>query len=156
MSHEELAAAARAIIESNMYMTLGTADEDGRPWVSPVYYAVARYTEFYWVSSPDARHSHNIAARPEISIVIFDSQAPLGAAQAVYVSAVAAPLTGVELEHGVDIYSHGSQGHGGRVWTLADVRPAGPYRLYRADIGEISILDRASSPDRRVPVRLDT
>jgi hypothetical protein len=155
MNHDELAAAARAIIESNMYMTLGTADMDGRPWVSPVYYAVARYAEFYWVSSPDARHSRNLAARPEISIVIFDSQAPLGAAQAVYMSALGTRLTGADLEKGVDFYSRASQAHGGRVWTVADVRPPAPYELYRADIGEFSILDRVSSPDRRVRVSLD-
>ena len=156
MNHDELAAAARAIIESNRYMTLATADEGGRPWVSPVYYAVARYAEFYWVSSPDARHSHNLAVRSEISIVIFDSQAPLGAAQAAYMSAVGTRLTGADLEQGVDIYSRASQAHGGRVWTLADVRPPAPYRLYRADVGEFSILDRVSSPDRRVRVSLET
>ena len=27
---------ARGIIESNRYMVLGTADEDGVPWVTPV------------------------------------------------------------------------------------------------------------------------
>ena len=31
--------AAMAIIDSNLYMTLGTADENGPPWVSPLYYA---------------------------------------------------------------------------------------------------------------------
>ncbi|MFL6008223.1 MAG: pyridoxamine 5'-phosphate oxidase family protein [Rubrobacteraceae bacterium] len=31
-------------------MTLGTADENGRPWVSPVYYALEGYVDFYWVS----------------------------------------------------------------------------------------------------------
>ncbi|MGH2983761.1 MAG: pyridoxamine 5'-phosphate oxidase family protein [Solirubrobacterales bacterium] len=36
---EELDAVARAIIDSNLYMTLGTADQSGRPWVSPVYFA---------------------------------------------------------------------------------------------------------------------
>src|SRR5215208_7285338 len=50
--HLELGAAARAIIDSNFYMTLGTADEEGRPWVSPVYYAAEGYAKFYWVSSP--------------------------------------------------------------------------------------------------------
>jgi hypothetical protein len=44
--HLELGAAARAIIDSNFYMTLGTADEEGRPWVSPVYYAAEGYAKF--------------------------------------------------------------------------------------------------------------
>jgi hypothetical protein len=70
-------------------MTLGTADGDGRPWVSPVYYAPEGYAEFYWVSSPKATHSRNIAARLEVSIVIFDSRTPIGSGQGVYVSACA-------------------------------------------------------------------
>lgn len=40
MSEErDFAAEGRAIIDANLYMTLGTADRAGRPWVSPVYYA---------------------------------------------------------------------------------------------------------------------
>jgi pyridoxamine 5'-phosphate oxidase-like protein len=35
--HLGLGTIARTIIDSNFYMTLGTADENGRPWVSPVY-----------------------------------------------------------------------------------------------------------------------
>jgi len=82
--HLELGAAARAIIDSNFYMTLGTADEEGRPWVSPVYYAAEGYAKFYWVSSPEATHSRNLAVRPEVSIVIFDSRTPVGSGQGVY------------------------------------------------------------------------
>jgi hypothetical protein len=76
--HLALGAAARAIIDSNFYMTLGTADEEGRPWVSPVYYAAEGYAKFYWVSSPEATHSRNLAVRPEVSVVIFDSRTPVG------------------------------------------------------------------------------
>ncbi len=85
----ELGAIARSIIDSNLYVTLGTADAEGRPWVSPVYYASAGYMEFFWASSPKATHSRNIAVRPEISMVIFDSQAAIHTGQAVYMSAVA-------------------------------------------------------------------
>jgi len=86
---EDLGAVARGIIDSNRYMVLGTADETGRPWVSPVYFAAAGYAEFYWVSSPEATHSRNVAARSQLSIVVFDSQVPIGTGQGVYMSAVA-------------------------------------------------------------------
>ena len=33
----DLGAMAKDIIGSNPYMTIATADEVGRPWVSPVY-----------------------------------------------------------------------------------------------------------------------
>ncbi len=116
-SQQGLGAIARSIIDSNFYMTLGTADQNGRPWASPVYYAPEGYAEFYWVSSPEATHSRNIAARPEVSIVIFDSRTPIGSGQGVYVSAVAQELTGADLERGIAIFSRRSESHGAGKWT---------------------------------------
>jgi Pyridoxamine 5'-phosphate oxidase len=145
-------AIARSIINGNLYMTLGTADGAGRPWASPVYYASAGYTEFYWVSSPEATHSRNIAARPQISIVVFDSHAPVGTGQGVYMSAVAEELAGVDVERGIDVFSRGSVAHGAREWGLQDVQGPAPYRLYRATASAHSILDPAAHPNRRTPV----
>lgn len=56
---EELETIARRVIDSNQFMTIGTADEEGVPWVSPVWYAPADYREFFWVSDPEARHSRH-------------------------------------------------------------------------------------------------
>jgi nitroimidazol reductase NimA-like FMN-containing flavoprotein (pyridoxamine 5'-phosphate oxidase superfamily) len=51
MSREEdPRAIARAIIGSGLYMVLGTADEAGNPWTSPVYYAYEGVARFLWVS----------------------------------------------------------------------------------------------------------
>lgn len=145
----ELEAIARAIIDSNLYMTLGTADEAGRPWASPVYYAPAGYTEFFWVSSPEARHSRNLAARPGVSIAIFDSRQPIGTGQGVYVSAFAVELKGEALDRGLAIYSRRSTEHGAREWTQEDVTPPSRHRLYRAVASELSVL---GPQDRRIPV----
>jgi nitroimidazol reductase NimA-like FMN-containing flavoprotein (pyridoxamine 5'-phosphate oxidase superfamily) len=155
-NEQDLGAVARAIIDANLYMALGTADETGQPWVSPVYYAAAGYTEFYWVSSPEARHSRNLTARPDVGIVVFDSQAPIGTGQGVYMSAVAEELTGAELERGVDVFSARSQVHGARAWKPEDVRPPALYRLYRATASEHSVLDPAGRPDQRTPVTVRT
>ena len=38
MSQEILDRRAAAVIEANKYMTLGTVDADGLPWVTPVYF----------------------------------------------------------------------------------------------------------------------
>ncbi|HWM22686.1 MAG TPA: pyridoxamine 5'-phosphate oxidase family protein, partial [Ilumatobacteraceae bacterium] len=62
----ELTAQARAILDANRYMTLATADESGVPWASPVWFASADYRAFFWVSAPGARHSRNLAARPQV------------------------------------------------------------------------------------------
>ena len=148
----DLGAIARTIIDSNMYMVIGTADESGQPWVSPVYYASAGYTEFFWVSSPDAKHSRNIARRPPVSIVIFNSQAPIGTGQGVYMSAVAEQLTGIDLDRAIEIYSRTSLGHGGHEWKPEDVQAPSLYRLHRATVSAHWILDPAGHPDHRTPV----
>jgi hypothetical protein len=149
----ELEAAARVIIDANRYLTLGTADRDGRPWVSPVYYAAAGYSEFFWVSSPEARHSRNIAERPEVSLVIFDSRAVIGTGQAVYATAVAEEVGNGDLDRGIEIFSTTSVAHGAREWTAADVRPPAHLRLYRVLVSEHFVLD-PDEGDQRVTVAL--
>ena len=150
--HEELGAIARAIIDSNRYLTVGTADENGVPWVSPVWYAPAEYRQFFWVSSPEARHSRNVATRPQVSIVIFDSQAPVGTGQGVYMSAVAEELTGDDVDRGIRIFSLRSEAQGAGVWTADDVRPPARHRLYRATASEQFVL---GPQDQRTPVSVE-
>jgi hypothetical protein len=149
---EDLNAVARAIVDDNRYMVLGTADASGKPWASPVYYAADGYRDFYWVSALERTHSRNVAARPEIAVVIFDSRVPIGEGQAVYMAAVGAELTGDELERGVEIFSRVSVSHGAKSWTLADVQPPATLRLFRARASEHWVLDPESRPDRRTPV----
>jgi nitroimidazol reductase NimA-like FMN-containing flavoprotein (pyridoxamine 5'-phosphate oxidase superfamily) len=146
---------ARGVIEANRYMVLGTADADGVPWVTPVWYAQAEYRRFIWVSSPDRRHSRNVAARPEVSIVIFDSRVPVGDARAVYMSARAQELSGAELERDVAFYDAASRAQGlARRWTLEEVVTPAPYRLYAATASRHWVLDPDSSPDDRAEVTL--
>jgi len=93
----ELVERAKLVVDSNRYLTLGTTEPDGRSRVSPVYFTHVGYRDFYWVSSPAARHSANIAARPDVAIVVFDSSVPAGAGQAVYIAARAAVVSDADL-----------------------------------------------------------
>ena len=146
---------ARGIIESNRYMVLGTAGEDGVPWVTPVWFAQADYRRFIWVSSPERRHSRNVRARPEVSIVIFDSQVAVGSARAVYMSGDAKELSGAELERDVALFDTASQAQGlTRRWALEDMLAPAPFRLYRATVSQHWVLDPDSSPDDRAGVAL--
>ena len=146
---------ARGVIESNRYMVLGTADEAGVPWVTPVWYAQSEYRRFIWVSSPDRRHSRNVRARPEVSIVIFDSQVPVGDARAVYMSARAEELSGAELERDVALFDAAGRAQGlTRRWVLEDMLAPSPYRLYRGTVSQHWVLDPDSSPDDRAEVTL--
>src|SRR6478609_7777625 len=76
-----------AIVRANAFMTLATADAAGRPWASPVWFATDDCLQFIWASKPHARHSTNLALRPEISIAIFDSGQPPGTGLGVYMTA---------------------------------------------------------------------
>jgi Pyridoxamine 5'-phosphate oxidase len=154
LEQSDLPAVARSIIDSSRYMVLASADEPGLPWASPVWYAPHDYRELFWVSSPEARHSRNLAVRPELGIVIFDSTAAIntGGEHAVYMSAVAEQLSGDDLDRGIDVFSRRSQAQGARAWTREDVLPPAPVRLYRATVSEHWMLDPGVSPDTRTPV----
>jgi len=146
---------ARGIVDEVRYLVLATADAEGRPWSTPVYFAHMGCREFYWVSSPDAVHSRNIAVRPEVGIAVFDSSVPIGTGQGVYMSAVAAELTGgPTAERALEIFSRRSLRHGGRVWTADDVRGDSGMRLYRAVAEGHSMLAKDGRPDHRVVVDL--
>ena len=142
---------ARTIIDSNLYMTLATADGAGQPWPTPVYFAPAGYREFVWVSSPAARHSQNIVVRPEVGIVVFDSRVPINGGQAVYVSAVAELVPDVDFDRCLEVFSRSSEDRGGSQWSSDEVGPGARLRLYRATASELWVLD---SHDRRIPVAL--
>jgi hypothetical protein len=131
-AREDPAAVARRIVGANRYLTLGTADADGTPWVSPVWYATEDGHELFWVSKPEARHSRNLAMRREVSIVVFDSTVAVGSAEALYLAGVAEELVGMELERGIAVFSRRSEEQGLRAWTRDDVRPPARHRLYRA------------------------
>jgi nitroimidazol reductase NimA-like FMN-containing flavoprotein (pyridoxamine 5'-phosphate oxidase superfamily) len=143
--------AARAVIDANRYMTLATADASGRPWASPVWFASIDHREFFWVSSPRTRHSQNIAVRPDIAIVMFDSHEVQGpaAGKAVYLSAVAEEVPEVDLDRGLAVFSEVSRRQGLSVWARHDVVPPARHRLYRATATEWFVL---TDTDERQPI----
>ena len=143
---------ARRLVAANRYMTLATGDSDGRPWASPVWYAPVGDAGFLWVSDPEARHSRNIAVRPEVAIVIFDSTVPEGGAEALYCDAVAEELSGSDLERAIAAFSRHSEAGGAPPWGLADVSPPARFRLYRASVTSRSVLGPG---DRRIPVTME-
>jgi hypothetical protein len=145
----ELVTSARAILDANLYMTLATADADGRPWVSPVYYASEDFTHFYWVSRPGSTHSRNLVERARASIVVFDSRQPVNTGQAVYIAAVAKQLHGDELQRGIEVFSRASVADGAGEFRPEDVGGESALRLYGATASEWWMLD---GHDQRVPV----
>jgi len=143
---------ARAIVDANSYMTLATADADGAPWASPVWFAHEQYETFFWMSQPGARHSRNIAARREIAIVIFESTVSPHQRNAVYVEAAAAIVPDAELADAVAIYTARAVERGLETLARAEVSGDAPWRLYRARASTVYVLE--DEHDRRVAVQL--
>jgi uncharacterized protein YhbP (UPF0306 family) len=138
------------ILDANSYMTLATADADGVPWASPVWFAHAD-GDLFWISYTHRRHSRNITVRPQVAIVVFDSTVESGDAQAVYMEATASLLEGDERNPGIDVFSRRSEAQGLGIFTLADVEADNGLRLYRARVTQRWVLgDR----DNRVPAPL--
>jgi|SRR6478672_3147337 len=142
-------AQAREILAANRYLVLATAGADGVPWVSPVWFASEDAATFLWASKPGTRHSRNIAARPEVAIVVFDSSVDPDRAAALFLSAVATELDGAERDEAVAVYSRASEAQGLPRFTTADVSGDGRWRLYRATATERSMLGPG---DERLPV----
>ena len=145
MSQETLDRRAAAVIEANKYMTVGTVDADGLPWVTPVYFTPDGHDDFYWASSPDALHSQNIAAAPDVTIAIFDSSVRIGGASAVYVRARAELVPGDELDQCAALYT--SRYPELRAYGVDELRPPAELRLYRARATAHWLLVRGGDPD---------
>jgi hypothetical protein len=128
----DLAAHARSLIGANLYLTLGTADAAGSPWAVPVCFSPAGDREFLWVSEVDARHSRNLAARPQVSLVIFDSTVPAYHGRAVYADGTAG-------EAGPEALA-AYNARGVAELTPQDVTGDSPYRLYRATATRMWVL----------------
>jgi hypothetical protein len=142
---------ARSIIDGVAYMVLATADADGQPWASPVWFAPDGYEDLYWMSSPGAQHSRNIAARADIGIVVFDSTVAPATRQALYIRAIATRVDDPDaIAHGVDVFTRVSVAQGLGELAIEEVTGEATFRLYHAHAREHWILE----PDHDVRVRV--
>jgi len=103
------AQSAAAIIKKIEYMTIASVTPDGRPWNSPVFCAYDDNLNFYWKSWVDNQHSKNIMATGRVFIVIYDSTAPEGTGEGVYIEARAEALEiEPDVKKGSDLTYHRS------------------------------------------------
>jgi uncharacterized protein YhbP (UPF0306 family) len=135
------------ILATNRYLVLGTADEAGQPWVTPVFFAPLDADRVCWVSSPDSRHSRNIARRAAIAITAFDSTVEVGQAEAAYFDAEAAAASPAETEAALQALN--ARLPVGKGLTGEDLQPDGPLLVYRAELRQQFVLVRGGDPDHR-------
>lgn len=133
-----------AVLVANRYLVLGTADADGAPWATPVFFAPLGDDHVCWVSSPHSRHSRNIAARSAIAITVFDSTVAVGSAEAAYFDAVAAPVPTQNTASALDALN--SRVPSGKELGPEDLEPIGPLVVYAAELQRRYVLVRGGSP----------
>jgi uncharacterized protein YhbP (UPF0306 family) len=132
------------LLLANRYLVLGTADADGRPWVTPVFFAVLEPDRVCWVSSPDSRHSRNIAARAALAITVFDSTIEVGRAEAAYFDADAAQLAADETDSA--LHALNSRLPPAHRLSRDDLPPSGPMVIYQATLRRRYVLVRGGDP----------
>lgn len=63
------------LLERNMVMRLATADPEGRPHVTPIWYVADRDAERVYFSTPeDTRKARDVAERPAVSLTVDEGQ----------------------------------------------------------------------------------
>jgi hypothetical protein len=94
--------------------------------------------------APGARHPANIAGRPAVGIVVFDSTAAVSGAAAVYVEAEAeevGPEDSAARAAALAVYNGRAQEQGIGSWSERDVSGAAQFRIYRARASRVYVLD---------------
>lgn len=136
---------ADRLLAGNRYLVLGTADAAGLPWVTPVFFAVLEPDRVCWVSSPDSRHSRNIAVRATLAISVFDSTVEVGRAEAAYFDADAVQLAADET--GAALHALNSRLPQSHVLSHDDLDPVGPMVIYQATLHRRYILIRGGDSE---------
>lgn len=140
------------LLAQHRYLVLGTADPSGSPWVTPLFFVADGPDTLFWVSSPDSRHSQNLTHRPVVAITLFDSDAPIGKAEALYLQATASLVDDAARPAAVVLLNSHLPPH--QHLDLADVGPGSNLRVYQASVHQHQVLIRGG--DHRFDNAVDT
>jgi Pyridoxamine 5'-phosphate oxidase len=143
---------ARTVLDGTCYAVLATADADGMPWATPVWFAHDDLDRIYWLSWPGSRHSQLIERRPEIALTVFDTNAVPNEGTAFYATAHARQCSGEQVDDGLRILNRRSLAQGLGEFTRERVTGGSRLRLYVAEIAEAWVLDQDADVDQRAPV----
>jgi uncharacterized protein YhbP (UPF0306 family) len=143
---------ARTILEETCFVVLATADADGNPWATPVWFAHDGLDRIYWLSWPGSRHSLLLEQRPEIALTVFDSTVVPYEGTAFYATARAGQCPDDHLDDALRVLNRRSLAQGIGEFTRERTTGAARLRLYVAEITEAWVLDQDADVDQRAPV----
>ncbi len=148
----DIRAHAEELLGTSSYVVLATADADGEPWATPVWFAPDGMDRLYWLSWPGSRHSLLIEQRPRVALTVFDSQAVPNQGAALYATAWAGRCPEEQLEESLRVVNGRAASQGLGTWTRERVSEPARLRLYVAELDELWVLDPDADVDQRAPV----
>ena len=143
---------ARAVLDGTCYAVLATADADGKPWATPVWFAHDELDRIFWLSWPGSRHSELLARRPDVALTVFDTRAVPNEGTAFYATARAGQCREDQLDEGLEVVNRRSSAQGLGEVTREGVTGDARLRLYVAELTEAWVLDQDADVDQRAPV----
>ena len=133
MDHNEALQArierVRKLIKTAKHVALATVNADGSPHNSPVFAAFDDGLQLVWASSPEARHSKNIARSGQVFVVVFDA---LGDGGGLYVQARAAEVSPDDMPQALETFNVARERLLREKLAPGYFMRAAPQRLYRA------------------------
>lgn len=102
--NKKLSDRTRQIIETNQYMTIGSASADGTAWASAVAYAFDDAYTFYFISLPDSQHAKNFTENPHVTCAIFDSHQMFGEGSGLQIEGVIKKVAPTHLPKVISLY----------------------------------------------------
>mgnify|MGYP003553380249 CR=1 FL=1 len=144
---------AKKIISDIIYINIATVSPEGKPWNSPVYSAFDENYNFYWASWKENEHSKNIVRNPDVFITTYDSTAPEGTGEGVYIQAKAYELTDPnEIEHATKYYYGRKNGIPRKIDEFLGEYPR---RMYKAIPEKMWINDEGSVNGNYIDTRTE-
>ena len=143
---------ARSVLHDTSYAVVATADVDGTPWATPVWFAHEDLDRLYWLSWPGSRHSKFIEQRPEVALTVFDTNAVPNEGTAFYATAQTRQCPEEQLDDGLGILNRRLVAQGLGKVTRERITGESRLRLYVAEISEAWVLDQDVDVDQRAPV----
>lgn len=128
-------------------MTIATSDENGIPWVAPLFYAVDDSYNFYFISQLSSLHSKHILKNPNVAFAIFDSHQEEGGGNGVQGSGKVSLLYEGELSEAFKWYKT----------AFIEMKPESfkgeaPYRFFKLVPEHFYIQDPEAKVDKRIEV----
>ena len=145
---------AKGIIDRNKYMVVATSGKDSKPWCAPVFYAYDDEFSFYFVSATDSLHVQNINENSQVSLVIFDSQQPIGSSDQVQIIGTVKLVEKEQANKALELYHERLFKVSGipttKNYNIDEYVEPSEFRIFKVAV----IKAYTNGPDRRVEINL--